>query len=291
MAIGAGWAGARSMTSTSGPGISLMAEFAGSRLLRRGAGRHLRHPAHRALDRPSDPHLAGRRRLRATRCPTATPGTWSCCPATVEECYQFAREAFDYADRFQTPVFVLSDLDLGMNLWMTPQLQLPGRAVRPRQGAVEAQTSTASPGEWARYRDVDGDGVTYRTLPGTDHPRRRLLHPWLRPRRVGALHGERRGLRAQHGPAVAKKLRRRAASLPAPVVDDGAGIRRRSDRVRGTTHASPRGARRWLAERGLPVDYLRVRALPLHSRVAAFVARLTSASTWSSRIATGRSTT
>jgi len=90
-------------------------------------------------------------------------------PGTVEECYEFARDAFDYADRFQTPVFVLSDLDLGMNLWMTPEFKYPDKPFDRGKVLSKADLERLA-GEWARYRDVDGDGVPYRTLPGTDHP-------------------------------------------------------------------------------------------------------------------------
>ena len=90
-------------------------------------------------------------------------------PGTVEECYEFARDAFDYADRFQTPVFVLSDLDLGMNLWMTPSFKYPDKPF-DRGKVLSKEDLERLAGEWGRYRDVDGDAVTYRTLPGTDHP-------------------------------------------------------------------------------------------------------------------------
>src|SRR5439155_796798 len=82
----------------------------------------------------------------------------------VEECYEFARDAFDYADRFQTPVFVLSDLDLGMNLWMTPSFKYPDKPF-DRGKVLSKEDLERLAGEWGRYRDVDGDAVTYRTLP------------------------------------------------------------------------------------------------------------------------------
>ena len=127
MAIGAGWAGARAMTSTSGPGISLMAEFSG-----------LAYYAEVPVV-IFDIQRIGPSTGLPTRTSQADIGfvyTLShgdtkhivLLPGTVEECYEFARDAFDYADRFQTPVFVLSDLDLGMNLWMTPEFKYPEKS-------------------------------------------------------------------------------------------------------------------------------------------------------------------
>src|SRR4030081_3733379 len=168
MAIGAGWAGARSMTSTSGPGISLMAEFSGLAyyaevpvvifdIQRIGPSTGLPTRTSQGdfgfvytLSHGDTKHLV-------------------LLPGTVEECYEFGRDAFDYADRFQTPVFVLSDLDLGMNLWMTREFKYPDRPFDRGKVLSKADLDRLG-GEWARYRDVDGDGVPYRTLPGTDHP-------------------------------------------------------------------------------------------------------------------------
>src|SRR5262249_26174472 len=126
MAIGAGWTGARAMTSTSGPGISLMAEFS-------GLGYYAEVPVV-----IFDIQRVGPSTGLPTRTAQGDVGvvyTLShgdtkplvLLPATVEECYEFGQQAFDLADRFQTPVFVLSDLDLGMNLWMTPRFRYPER--------------------------------------------------------------------------------------------------------------------------------------------------------------------
>src|SRR4030088_311930 len=168
MAIGAGWAGARAMTSTSGPGISLMAEFAGLAyyaevpvvifdIQRIG-------PSTGLPTRTSQGDIGFVYTLSHgdTRPIVLLPGT-------VEECYELARDAFDYADRFQTPVFVLSDLDLGMNLWMSPEFKYPDKPL-DRGKVLSKDDLERLRGEWARYADVDRDGVPYRTLPGTDHP-------------------------------------------------------------------------------------------------------------------------
>src|SRR6202165_1533049 len=168
MAIGAGWAAARAMTSTSGPGISLMAEFA-------GLGYYAEVPVV-----IFDIQRIGPSTGLPTRTSQADVGfayTLShvdtkhlvLLPGTVEECYEFGRDAFDYADRFQTPVFVLSDLDLGMNLWMTPAFQYPDKPFDRGKILLKADLDRLA-GVWGRYKDVDGDAVTDRTLPRTDHP-------------------------------------------------------------------------------------------------------------------------
>src|ERR1700724_4149246 len=168
IAIGAGWAGARAMTSTSGHGISLMAEFAGLAyyaevpvvifdIQRIG-------PSTGLPTRTSQGDIAFAYTLSHgdTKHLVLLPGT-------VPECYEFGRDAFDYADRFQTPVFVLSDMDLGMNLWMTPEFNYPDKPFDRGKVLSKADLERLG-GEWARDRDGDGDGVPYRTLPRTDHP-------------------------------------------------------------------------------------------------------------------------
>src|ERR1700716_735727 len=168
MAIGAGWAGARSMTSTFGPGISLMAEFA-------GLGYYDEVPVVIFDIQRIGPSTG--LPTRTSQADVAFAFTLShgdtrhivLLPGTVEECYEFARDAFAYADRFQTPVFVLSDLDLGMNLWMTPEFKYPDKPF-DRGKVLSKEDLERLAGGWGRYKDVDLDGVPYRTLPGTDHP-------------------------------------------------------------------------------------------------------------------------
>jgi 2-oxoglutarate ferredoxin oxidoreductase subunit alpha len=269
MAIGAGWAGARSMTSTSGPGISLMAEFAGLAyyaevpvvifdIQRIG-------PSTGLPTRTSQADVAFAFTLSHgdTRHIVLLPGT-------VEECYEFARDAFDYADRFQTPIFVLSDLDLGMNLWMTPEFKYPEKPF-DRGKILSKQDLERLAGEWGRYKDVDGDGVTYRTLPGTDHPAAGYF-----TRGSGhdefARYTESAEAYARNMDRLTHKLETARNELPAPVVDEGAksavGLI-----AFGSTHAAVVEAREALAAAGSPVDYLRLRALPLSNEVTAFVSR------------------
>jgi 2-oxoglutarate ferredoxin oxidoreductase subunit alpha len=269
MAIGAGWAGARAMTSTSGPGISLMAEFAGLAyyaevpvvifdIQRIGPSTGLPTRTSQAdigfaytLSHGDTKHLI-------------------LLPGTVEECYEFARDAFDYADRFQTPVFVLSDLDLGMNLWMTPSFKYPDKPF-DRGKVLSKEDLDRLAGDWGRYRDTDGDGVTYRTLPGTNHPAAGYF-----TRGSGhdenARYTESAEAYSRNMDRLLRKFETARRALPAPVVDESAksavGVI-----AFGSTHAAVMEAREALADLKRPVDYLRLRALPISDEVAAFVAR------------------
>ena len=269
MAIGAGWAGARAMTSTSGPGISLMAEFA-------GLGYYAEVPVV-----IFDIQRIGPSTGLPTRTSQADVGfayTLShgdtkhlvLLPGSVEECYEFGRDAFDYADRFQTPVFVLSDLDLGMNLWMTPAFKYPDKPFDRGKVLSKADLERLA-GEWARYRDVDGDGVPFRTLPGTDHPAAGYF-----TRGSGhdehARYTESAEAYAANMDRLSRKFETARAALPAPVIDESTGSKIGLIAF-GSTHAAVLESRSALEAAKLPVDYLRIRALPLSAQVVEFVSR------------------
>jgi 2-oxoglutarate ferredoxin oxidoreductase subunit alpha len=268
MAIGAGWTGARAMTSTSGPGISLMAEFTG-----------LAYYAEVPVV-IFDIQRVGPSTGLPTRTSQADVGfTYTLShgdtkhlvllPGNVEECYEFGRQAFDYADRFQTPVFVLSDLDLGMNLWMTKPFAYPDKPF-DRGKVLSAEQLEKLQGDWGRYRDVDGDGVTYRTLPGTDHP---LAGYFTRGsgHDAQARYTENAETYAQNMDRLARKHETARAALPAPVLDEPG--RPVGLIAFGSTDAAVAEARHLLRGQGLEVDYLRVRALPLHGSIEDFVER------------------
>ena len=265
--FGAGWAGARAMTSTSGPGISLMAEYAGYGYFAEVPGVIF------------DVQRAG----PSTGLPTRTmQGDVSFAytlshgdtkhlvllPATVTEAYEFAMEAFDLAERFQTPVFVLSDLDLGMNSWLTPPLAYPEKPFD--RGKVLDENDLAATKNWGRYRDVDKDGIPYRTLPGTNHPSAGYF-----TRGTGhdeeARYSELPDVWQRNLDRLTRKHDTARRAVPAPVMDEhghGAAIL-----AYGTTHHAVVEALDVLRESGVDVDYLRVRALPLAPEVAAFVRR------------------
>ncbi|HZR26724.1 MAG TPA: 2-oxoacid:acceptor oxidoreductase subunit alpha [Vicinamibacterales bacterium] len=167
MVIGASWAGARSMTATAGPGISLMGEFA-------GLAYYAETPAV-----IFDVQRVGPSTGLPTR--TAQGDLMQVAflshgdtkhimlfPSSVEECYTMAMEAFDLAEHFQTPVFVMMDLDLGMNNWMSDAFKYPDKPINRGKMLTEAKLKEL--GEWGRYKDVDGDGIPYRTIPGDNMP-------------------------------------------------------------------------------------------------------------------------
>jgi 2-oxoglutarate/2-oxoacid ferredoxin oxidoreductase subunit alpha len=268
MAIGAGWTGARAMTSTSGPGISLMAEFSGLAyyaeipvvifdIQRIGPSTGLPTRTSQAdlsfvytLSHGDTKHLV-------------------LLPATVEECYEFSMKAFDLADRFQTAVFVLSDLDLGMNLWMTGPFDYPERPF-DRGKVLSQQDLERLQGDWGRYRDVDGDGVPYRTLPGTDH-----VAAGYFTRGSGhdadARYTESGTEYAGNMDRLARKFESARQAMPEPIVHGSSGSEVGLIAF-GTTHHAVVEARDALKARGLDVDYLRIRALPLPTSIESFVA-------------------
>ena len=167
MVIGAGWAGARAMTSTAGPGVSLMAEFT-------GLGYYAEVPAvifdiQRAGPSTGLPTRTGQQDILSTA--ILSHGDTNhplLLPASVTECYTMAIEAFDLAEQLQQPVFVMSDLDLGMNTWMAHPFEYPTTPFN-RGKRLDADTLKKL-GQFGRYRDVDGDGIPYRTVPGDGLP-------------------------------------------------------------------------------------------------------------------------
>src|SRR3989449_4273314 len=167
MVIGAGWAGARAMTSTAGPGISLMAEFV-------GLGYYTEVPGvvwdiQRVGPSTGLPTRTSQGDILSTA--FLSHGDTKhilLIPCSAEECFSIAQDAFELAEQFQTLVFVMSDLDLGMNNWMADPFKYPEKPIK--RGKVLGKEDLDRLGGFARYKDVDGDGIPYRTLPGTDHP-------------------------------------------------------------------------------------------------------------------------
>lgn len=267
MCVGAGWAGARSMTSTSGPGISLMAEFSGLAyqaeiptviwdIQRVG-------PSTGLPTRTSQGDLAF----------TYTLGHGDSkhiilLPADPSECFEFGYKSFDLAERFQTPVFVLSDLDLGMNLWMTKPFTYPETPL-DRGKVLTAEQLQELGGKWGRYADVDGDGVPYRTLPGTDHP---MAGYFTR----GTGHNDQAGYseRPEDWEGNMKRLRRKFNTarkhVPKPEVikQDGGNIGLISF---GTNHHAILESMEMLKKDGHVCDYLRIRALPTCEEIEQFI--------------------
>ncbi|HLW18140.1 MAG TPA: 2-oxoacid:acceptor oxidoreductase family protein [Actinomycetota bacterium] len=167
MVIGASWAGARAMTATAGPGISLMGEFT-------GLAYYAETPAvifdvQRVGPSTGLPTRTAQGDLLSTA--FLSHGDTKhimLIPCSVEEAYTMSMEAFDLAELFQTPVFVMMDLDLGMNNWMADPFTYPEKPIN--RGKLLTQETLKRIGEWGRYKDVDGDGIPYRTIPGDQMP-------------------------------------------------------------------------------------------------------------------------
>jgi 2-oxoglutarate ferredoxin oxidoreductase subunit alpha len=269
MAVGAGWAGARAMTATSGPGLSLMSEFAG-----------LAYYAEVPVV-IFDVQRVGPSTGLPTR--TAQGDVLSTAflshgdtqhvllfPGTVEECFGMSVDAFDLAERLQTPVFVMSDLDLGMNVWMAEPFAYPARPMD--RGKVLSKADLERLGGFARYRDVDGDGIGWRTLPGTDHPRAAYF-----TRGSGhdesAAYSESAAVFERNMERLARKLETARSLVPAPELHGSGGLRV-GIVAYGSSHPAVMEARPQLQrERGIETDYLRVRAWPFSREVHAFVER------------------
>jgi len=167
MVIGAGWAGARSMTATAGPGISLMSEFSGLAYYAEVPG--VIWDIQRVGPSTGLPTRTSQGDILSTA--FLSHGDTKhimLIPCSVTECFSMASEAFNLAEQFQTLVFVMSDLDLGMNNWMSDPFEYPTTPIK--RGKVLSREDLEKMGGFARYKDLDGDGVGYRTLPGTDHP-------------------------------------------------------------------------------------------------------------------------
>ncbi len=167
MVIGAGWAGARSMTATAGPGISLMSEFAGLAYYVEVPG--VIWDIQRVGPSTGLPTRTSQGDILSTA--FLSHGDTKhimLFPCSVSECFSMAPEAFNLAEQFQTLVFVMSDLDLGMNNWMSDPFEYPTTPIN--RGKVLSKEDLDRLGGFARYKDVDGDGIGYRTLPGTIHP-------------------------------------------------------------------------------------------------------------------------
>ncbi|MCB0090737.1 MAG: 2-oxoacid:acceptor oxidoreductase subunit alpha [Caldilineaceae bacterium] len=268
MVIGAGWAGARSMTSTSGPGISLMAEFAGLAqfaeipsviwdIQRMGPSTGL--PTRTCQ---SDIESAYYLSHGDSRHPLLFP-------STPQECFEMAGTAFDLAERLQTLIFVLSDLDLGMNLWISEPFEYP-EAPMDRGKVLSAEDLSELKGNWGRYVDVDGDGIPYRTVPGTKHPAAAYF-----TRGTGhneyAVYSERKEDWENNMVRLERKFNTARELVPAPIVEENAqasiGIM-----TLGSNDPAVREAMDRLQADGVETSYMRLRALPISQQVKEFVA-------------------
>jgi 2-oxoglutarate ferredoxin oxidoreductase subunit alpha len=266
MVIGATWAGARAFTPTAGPGISLMNEFIG--LAYYGEVPAVIFDVQRAG--PSTGMPTRTQQCDLMECAYASHGdTRHVClyPSDPREAFEFAVKAFDLADRFQTPVFVLSDLDIGMNDWMVPKLAWDD-SYRPDRGKVLSAEELEKAKTFYRYLDVDGDGVPYRTLPGT-HPKGAYFTRGSGHNKFGG-YTEDADEYMEVVDRIQRKIQNAARAVPAPLIQQKAGARMGLVTV-GGCHAACVEAMDLLAKDGVTLDYMRVRGFPFSDEVRNFL--------------------
>jgi len=268
MAIGAGFSGMRAMTSTSGPGLSLMTEFAGLAyyseipvviwdVQRVGPSTGL--PTRTSQGDLTFTHYLGHGDTEQV----------ILLPGTVNECFEFGWRAFDIAEHMQTPVFVLSDLELGMNQWMAEPFKYPDTPMDRGKMLWEEDLEKLK-GDWGRYRDVDGDGIPYRTVPGNKHPNSAYFL-----RGTGhteeARYSEDSETWVRMLNRIKKKYHNAAKFIPKPIIDtqDGANI---GIIAFGSTEPAIREARHQIeTEAGMKSDSMRIRGVPFTDDVAKFI--------------------
>jgi 2-oxoglutarate ferredoxin oxidoreductase subunit alpha len=266
MVIGASWAGARAFTPTAGPGISLMNEFI-------GLAYYAEVPAVIFDVQRTGPSTGMPTRTQQgdlMLCAYASHGdTRHVClyPADPREAFELAVAAFDLAERFQTPVFVLSDLDIGMNDWMIPKLTWDD-GYRPDRGKVLTAEQLATVKTFHRYLDSDGDGIPYRTLPGV-HPKGAYFARGSGHNRFG-IYTEDAAEYVDVVDRIDRKIQRAAKAVPAPIVRTTAGTKLGLITI-GGCHAACMEALDLLAAEGITLDYMRVRGFPFGDEVSRFL--------------------
>jgi 2-oxoglutarate ferredoxin oxidoreductase subunit alpha len=266
MVIGASWAGARAFTPTAGPGISLMTEFI-------GLAYYAEVPAVIFDVQRTGPSTGMPTRTQQgdlMLCAYASHGdTRHIClyPSDPREAFEFAVASFDLAERFQTPVFLLSDLDIGMNDWMIPKLTWDD-SYRPDRGKVLSVEELEQVKTFHRYLDVDGDGIPYRTLPGL-HPKGAYFTRGSGHNRFG-VYTEDADEYVDVIDRIDRKIQHAAHAVPAPLMKTTAGAKLGLVTV-GGCHAACVEALDLLHADGVAIDYMRVRGFPFGDDVRSFL--------------------
>jgi 2-oxoglutarate ferredoxin oxidoreductase subunit alpha len=269
MALGAGWAGARSMTATAGPGISLMSEFI-------GLGYYAELPAViYDVERVGPSTGLPTRTQQGDLLMVATlshgdtkhPMFFPCSP---EECFSMSIDAFEFAEKFQTPTFVMTDLDLGMNNWMADPFPYPEKPMD--RGKVLTAEDIERLGGFARYRDVDGDGVGYRTLPGTQH-RAAAYFTRGSGHNDKAQYTEREDDYINNMDRLAHKFEVMRQHVPEPVEQAREGARMGFVAVGTSDYAVRESCDQLEREHGIAASYLRLKAYPFTEHLKDFIRR------------------
>jgi 2-oxoglutarate/2-oxoacid ferredoxin oxidoreductase subunit alpha len=265
MVVGASWAGARSMTATAGPGISLMSEFTG--LAYYAEAPAVIFDVQRVGPSTGLPTRTAQGDLLSTAFLShGDTKHLMLIPSSVSECYEMALDAFDLAERFQTPVFVMMDLDLGMNNWMSDGFTYPEKPID--RGKMLTPAVLKKIGEWGRYKDVDGDGIPYRTIPGDGMPSyftRGSGH------NAKGQYSERPDDYVDNVDRLARKFETARAYVPKPVVDTVADAKIGFIGY-GTSHWAIDESRDQLREEtDVKTSYFRLRAYPFTEDLVKFI--------------------
>lgn len=268
MTLGASWMGARAMTATSGPGISLMAEFTGYAyytelptvifdIQRVGPSTGL--PTRTSQ---SDIEFVASLSHGDTKIPMLFPGS-------VKECFEFGGQAFDFAEELQSPIFVMSDLDLGMNFWMSEPFRYPSE--KWNRGKILTDEDEEKLKDFGRYKDVDGDGIPYRTLPGMKD-RRGVFFTRGSGHNEMAAYTESSEAYVRNMNRLLKKWESAKKILPSPVLERD-GESEFGVLAFGSSHDAVRESLAELESQGLSLSYLRVRSYPFQQDVENFIKR------------------
>jgi len=269
MVLGAGWAGARSMTATAGPGISLMAEFAGLAYYAEVPG--VIWDIQRVGPSTGLPTRTSQGDILSTAFLShGDTKNILLMPSSVAECFTMAQDAFNLAEQFQTLVFVMSDLDLGMNNWMSDPFEYPKEPIN--RGKVLTREDLDRLGGFSRYQDVDGDGIGYRTLPGTQHPAAAYFTR-------GTGHNEKSGYSERpddferNMERINKKFETARSFVPRPDLFTSGKSKSKIGLIAyGTSHWAIIESRDQLRdEYNIEVDYLRLKAYPFAREVHEFI--------------------
>ena len=268
MVLGAGWAGARSMTATAGPGISLMAEFAGLAYYAEVPG--VIWDIQRVGPSTGLPTRTSQGDILSTAFLShGDTKNILLMPCSVAECFSMAQDAFNLAEQFQTLVFVMSDLDLGMNNWMSDPFEYPKEPIN--RGKVLSKEDLDRLGGFSRYKDVDGDGVGYRTLPGTEHPAAAYFTRGTGHNEKSA-YSERPDDFERNMERINKKFETARSFVPRPELISGKSKSKIGVIAYGTSHWAIIEARDQLRdEYNIEVDYLRLKAYPFSREVHEFI--------------------
>lgn len=268
MVLGAGWAGARSMTATAGPGISLMAEFTGLSYYAEVPG--VVWDIQRVGPSTGLPTRTSQGDILSTA--FLSHGDTKhilLIPSSVEECFTMASEAFNLAEHFQTLVFVMSDLDLGMNNWMSDPFHYPETPIK--RGKVLSKEDLDRLGGFARYKDVDGDGIGYRTLPGTDHPAAAYFARGSGHNEYSQ-YSERPDDFERNMERINRKFETARSFVPRPELIENGKSNQVGIIAYGSSHWAILEARDQLRkEYNIEADYLRLKAFPFTREVHEFV--------------------